>query len=326
MSQLPDDQGVDDEVQNLFAGISRRQSPSDPAAHRARNEARDVWQDLVAKRRRRQARRSLMAAAATVVIGMAVALLWQPLSAESWQVQVTAGSLTLSDERGLVLASATAPDAKVFDGTRAKADRPTRLILASGAEVRLSTGTQVRWQSPSSLALTQGSVYVDTHERSDFTVATPLAEITDVGTRYLVTLHEAGVSVGVRSGIALVRTNDRSYTTQPASGQAAITEVSATQEVQQYLEAASDSRWSWIHEAPSGYSSASVPAVLEAIANDLGQTLRYASPGDQAQLANTTYGGSLAGLAPYPALELIAGSSNLRWHEVAGELVIEANP
>jgi ferric-dicitrate binding protein FerR (iron transport regulator) len=139
---------------------------------------------------------------------------------------------------------------------------------------------------------------------------TPIGLIEDIGTVFMVAIDGKDVEVAMREGTTrihtaqgiLTATGDREVgDVVRISAQAAITTTEPT----------SSTRWDWIHGAHPGYRETSVPLLLNAIANDLGRRLAYASPGVEASVQNLRIEGDISQLSPDEALRVVLATSGL---------------
>ncbi|MFK7913224.1 MAG: FecR domain-containing protein [Pseudomonadales bacterium] len=321
----------DPEVEALFTGVDQRRAPSAEARSEARLQARKEW--LAVLTARRQKRHRWFAVAAVIgVVAVALALtgrLPDVLDSE-YELLAAAGEFAVARQdqtpRSISAKVGQPVTFQVTPETQLQSRSAALLQTAQGAELRLAGGTALRWLEHNRVELLAGSIYVDTHERTDFAVHSALAVVEDVGTRYQVAMTPEGLDVAVRSGIVNVETANKRYQAVAAEQQSAVIEITRALAVREFMEPAAAARWHWIHEAPPGYGSPRAGDVLSAIAKDLGKSLRYSSVGDQASLANETYSGSLQGLEPHAALRLLAGSLRFDWQENEAEVVIRLAP
>lgn len=309
----------DAELQALLSNAGTRPQPSAEAEQAAFNKLHAAWQTKVAEHKKQQQRRwlSIASAAAAVVLAVFATTVWTPQQAGEWQVQLAAGSIKLADQ------PLTAP--QIFmpaQNQTLHAVAPTRLVSSQGADLRLAQGTTVHWLDQTNLQLDAGRIYVDTKDLSDFSISTEFGTVRDIGTRYMVDLNTNRLSVAVREGATEIASEFGQHTAHAKPMMAAIVHVDRSG-LEIDVEPTSDQRWNWIHEVSSGYSERTVPALLSAIGRDLGKQVSYASHGVEATVANATVAGTLTGLAPREALQLVARSAELDWQEAENTIVID---
>lgn len=304
----------DQDLQTLLEGIAPRPEP--PPAVRAR-----VWSAVEGEWHRHKRRRWHVPAAlaATLLMAVVAGFLVTSRSGEV-RIQVTdTGGLwvdgILHDQAGEALT--------LGSDTVLETDGSTRLIAAGGVEIRLRGGTRVTWLKPSAVELEQGSIYVDTGGRSHLQVSTPLGVVADVGTTFMVTLDGDAMEVAVRDGTTSIDTDRGTYLAQAHDHEGDVVTVGPSR-ITASAEPASAGRWQWIHAVNPGYAHREVMPLLQAIADDLGVGLEFASPAVRAAALKGRLEGNLNGLGPEEALNVVLGATGFEGHRAPdGTLVIE---
>ena len=314
---------TDDEgLEQLLAGAGNRPEPTQDSSQRAYATLKLEWREQVKDRQARKLRRRFtsLSAAAAVTLAVVSALLWFPAGQDdsgSWQVQLASGTVSLNN-----LDEVTAQALRIAPEDILRTTSAVRLETVSGADLRLAANSQVQWVNEHSVYLSQGSAYVDTHDRADFSINTQFGQVRDIGTRYMVVVDDQGLIVAVREGAAEVDSEFGRNTATAQAQTAALVYIDRSGAAQT-TEATSDERWNWIHTVPAGYESRSIPAVLQQIGRDLGKQIRFASRGVEATIANEIVQGELNNLHPRQALELITRSAQLNWQEDATFVTID---
>ncbi len=328
----------EDEVARLLrlAGPPPTLDQAEVAAIRA--AARDAWHRQLARRsaRRRQIwAGGALAASLLVALGLAfraseradppgppVARL--ELHAGALSVQSAAGTYELSDELGAGSVLVTGADGRAA------------LRMANATSVRLDAGSRVRLVSSSALALESGALYLDTGphtpsgaaagRRSELAVATPLGEVTHLGTQFEVRLVPAtgttseALRVRVREGEVRVATDREIHDV----GAGSELRLSAAGELGRGAVAPHDEAWRWAIEA------APVPAIegqtlasfLDWAAREMGVRWRVAGSLPAATPQAIVLHGSVSDLSPEAALEVVLTGSGLRSLRSGDELQI----
>ncbi len=305
----------DDAFENLFRGLAPRQGPSPAAREQAYLAANQAFQETFVQRRRR----AMMAGMAATVL-LSVAIGWQFLSV------VSTVPIQVADARTLLVNQAPweggAAPLVAEPGLALATSGPARLLVGGTTDLRLAPGTRITWQEGPRLRLERGRIYVDTRDKGHLTVTTDLGTVTDVGTRFLVDRTGSVLNVAVRSGETRIDSDHGSYRIRGDGSMAEVVRVTA-QGVERHSEPASDERWMWIHEVPTGYHEQRLSSLLPAIARDLGLDLVYADRGVQATVLNLNLGGDdLHGLPPRQALEVALAASGLGARTEDGSLVV----
>lgn len=289
----------DNEVARLFGFAGPRPRLSEAEVAPAREAARAVFRQHVQRRARR--RRAVWTAVGSVAASLlAVAgLLWKgslrpapdlPLAAFA----VRSGEVSLSGGGEL---TAGAVIATGRDGRAA-------LRLADGGPMlRLAGSSRLKLDTARSLTLSAGAVYVDSREGSGLEITTPVASVTDVGTRFEVRLLEGAVRVRVREG--KVRVEHRAERHQALAGDELV--VHADGRARRAGIAASGPAWDWIQQAapPFALEGSTLAAFLDWAARETGRSWQLAGGAAGRVPEETVLHGSIAGLTADEALEVV---------------------
>lgn len=295
----------EDRLEALFEGLTPRAAPPEAARLKALAAAREAFEDLKRRRRRRIGAGLAIAASAVCAWFLATTEL---LPAKPFAVE-------LADAQGLTVNGVGVPaDVRLLEvtpGSRLEAARPVRLALGRATDLRINGQSSLVWRDADRLELIRGAVYVDTGGEDDMTVVTPRGTVTDIGTRFLVSLENDVLEVAMRSGRTLVDSDLGKFEAGAGPGGGDVLRVS-DRRVTSAVEPTSDDRWQWIHSVPRGYDSNRVAEVLEQVADDLGMTLAYADDGTRAWVMNQRLKGeSLGRLGPRQALGVVAAAADL---------------
>ncbi len=309
------------ELAALLTEAGKRPEPALQVQQTAYRALHTEWQQKVRLHRQQRQRRwvSVMSVAAVVTLTLSVGLLWMPQSDSVMRVHLASGDLTVNgvlhtQDRSLELPL----------NSRLQAHTAVRLTTAEGADMRLAEGSLLAWQDLHNLHLDAGSVYIDTHERSDFTIKTAFGSVRDIGTRFLVATDTNAMQVAVREGAAQVHSDFGQYTARAQPLEAAVLQVTTTG-MTPSTETTAHPRWDWIHAVSAGYEEQTVPALLHAIGRDLGKPITWANRGVEVTLANATVSGQLQDLPPRAALQLVSRSAGLKWQEFENRIDIDFN-
>lgn len=306
-----------DRLEALFEGMAPRAAPPEAARQKALAAARAAFEDL--KRRRRRRIGAGLAIAASAVCAWLLATT-ELLPARPFAVE-------LADAQGMTVNGIGIPaDVKrleVTPGSRLETASPVRLAVGRATDLRINGRSTLIWLDADRLQLIQGAVYVDTGGEDDMTVVTPRGTVTDIGTRFLVSLQDDALEVAMRSGRTLVESNLGKFEASAGQGRGDVLRLS-DRRVTSAVEPTSDDRWQWIHSVPRGYDSDRVAVVLEQVADDLGLGLAFADDGTRAWVMNQRLKGErLGGLEPREALGVLAAAADLEVVE-AGEVLTVA--
>ncbi len=317
-----DEQAVDMEIKQILTAAGPRPQPPQAASQRAYDLLKNDWSSLVAAKKQRRRRRLLSVAAS---IGVLVGSLWMfndVQQSRNWEVVVTSGAFELNSTRYEAPQNMT-----LSEGDHLYSLEPVRFERSDGADLRLGYATSLSIQNDTTVQLEQGSVYIDTQGLADFLVQTPLADVRDIGTRFMVSLADSALQVAVREGAAEVTSEFGTQVARVKSGkvdsaQAQVVTVDGSGQ-KLHQESLSDPRWEWIHVAPAGYQSRALTALVSQIGHDLGKTVRFADHGVEVSVANEQVDGDLRNMTPRQALEIITRSTGLVWREAQDEIILD---
>jgi ferric-dicitrate binding protein FerR (iron transport regulator) len=194
------------------------------------------------------------------------------------------------------------------------------LQVSSGLSVRLAPDSRLRLDAPGRATLEAGTVFIDSDPglgETPLNVVTPYGEIRHLGTQYAVTLQTAGIEVAVREGEIAV-TPPAGRETRAVAGE--LLRLSAAAEPWREPVPTHGERWSWLAgvPAPIDIDGAALSDFLRWYSRETGIEPRFAEPGMQARSARVMLRGSVSGLAPDEALDVIAASTGLELSRSAG--------
>jgi ferric-dicitrate binding protein FerR (iron transport regulator) len=327
-----DDAVSDDAALSAFLKSARRHPAPDTAARdRAFAAVRAEWRagleehtgvgsatDAAAPRQAPARRRNFALAASVALLALTAGLVWRTQQIES-PLFATAGVVrgTVTVQRGAWWGGDTAllESARLGIGESvATAAQSTALLrVSAGLSVRLAPDSRLRLDAPGRATLEAGTVFIDSDPalgETPLSLSTPYAEIRHLGTQYAVTLQSAGVEVAVREGAVAV-TPPTGREARAVAGE--LLRLSGAAEPQRESVPAHGARWSWLASvpAPIDIDGAALGDFLRWYGRETGIEPRFAEPAMQARSARVLLRGSVAGLAPDEALDVIAASTGL---------------
>lgn len=292
----------DQDIAQLFDGIAPRREPPADVQQRVTAHLERSWQ--ARKRRRRLVPIGLAASLAVA----ALLVFEQPGVDDQLQFEVaTTGGFEVAGER----LNSGVEQLAIDPGALLTASTATRLITPTGADLRLRAGTQVHFDTDQALTLEQGAIYIATDGDSGFRVTAADAVVTDIGTRFLVSLDAGVVEVAMRDGMTRIDSPAGQATATTAAGSGDVVRVEADQLVTR-RERLDAPRWDWIHRVRPSYSGTNVAGLLEQITADLGLKLEYQDATVAAAAAAQDISGDLSQLEPAAALEVVLGAAGLQ--------------
>ncbi|HXT21561.1 MAG TPA: FecR family protein [Thermoanaerobaculia bacterium] len=300
----------------------------------AREAARAVWRGRVRQRTaRRQQVWTVGALAASVVAIVGVAW-WmrRPVTPAS---PITIAALELSSGGVTVEPIPATPPRgaapTLLAGTvlTSAADGRAALRLPGGASVRLDGSTRVRLVSPRALALEAGALYVDSGALpgAQIEIDTPLGRVTDLGTQFEVRLAPTSAAspelrLRVREGEVRVDADGVIHRAEAGSELRLTPDGSA----QRAAVAADDAAWQWAARAAPApeIEGQTLQWFLDREARELGLRWRLVEPRPERAPREIVLHGSVEGLTPDEAIDVVLTGSGLRGERAAGELLISS--
>ncbi|HEV8240166.1 MAG TPA: FecR family protein [Thermoanaerobaculia bacterium] len=302
----------------------------------ARAAARAVWQRQVRQRARRRQAWAAGALAASLVAAVSVAW-WvrkpavpaAPVTVAS--LELRSGDVTVEPAPAISAAAGTTPPLLAGTVLTSAADGRAALRLAGGVSVRLDGGSRVRLLAPRALALESGALYVDSGALpgAPLEVVTPLGRVTDLGTQFEVRLAPAGAAapalhLRVREGE--VRVDSGGATHRAEAGSELLLAADGT--VRHGALAADDPAWQWAARAAPAIEieGRTLASFLDRETRELGLRWRLVEPRPEQAPNDVVLHGSVDGLTPEEAIEVVLTGSGLRGARAHGELLLSAAP
>ena len=332
--------GDDEALAELLRAAGPRPAVDPRRLEAVKSAVRPAWRRSVERReleRRSLRRRRALRWALPLAAVLALAVVW------SWQPDEVPPTTLATVERLLgdevrVLHTDTPEPLEV--GTTLEAGDTVEtgggglaIRLADGSVLRLDSGTRLQLLAPGRVELLEGGVYVDTHPEGPppmgtvprsgvVAIETRWGTATDVGTQFEVRIEAERLRIRVREGrVELARENDRQEISAgrqldvDPSGAATWSEVASHGEP-----------WAWVVELAPTFllEGRSVADFLRWVARETGSQVRW-HDAELATLAETsTAHGSLDGLDPVTALEVVPPASGLNAELVDDELLVTA--
>jgi ferric-dicitrate binding protein FerR (iron transport regulator) len=333
----------EDPVATLIRLAGTRTSASDERTERVRARAHDEWTQVVRARTRRT--RVVTASAALALAAMVLLV-----------VQLSTGRGARPAARVPIVATLTAATGSVvFDGQPfeneprdlsvggvVRASRVVRtgpgvfaaLTLTNGAALRIDEGSRVRIASPRDVELIAGRVYVETNPLSAVAVAkaegtdageslqvhTAFGDVRDVGTRFEVRVGDGRLRVRVRDGEVIVNAGQNSARAGRGMEISTGARGLETRPIPSY-----GSNWAWVTKTAPPFTLAgrTLAEFLDWVSRETGYTVTL--EGKAAVAASTTVlQGSIDGLTPGEALDVVLPSTGLEHRVVNGQVIVRA--
>ena len=311
-------------VERLVRVAGRRATPDPAARERARSAARDAWRETLTARERRR-RFIWMApalAAATVILGIFLARTDRQPVAREEVASLIRGEIEVGTDADGATRAAAAGD--VLHGGETIATAPgatSALRLAGGGELRMNAGTTLRLVSIRRIALDHGQIYVDTGAPSEKTlvIETPLGLVRDIGTRFDVQLLGDRLRIRIRDGA--ISLDGGIGETRAGAGQQLLASGGGSISVAPAQTYGAD--WDWISRAapPFAIEGSTLESFLGWIERESGRSLMFENPDVRRRAASARLHGSIDGLTPEEALEVVLPAAGLS-HRIARDRIV----
>jgi len=276
----------------------------------------------VASARVRRARWPLALAASVAVALVAGALSWQAsrLAGDGTTVaiaEVVKGPVAL-ESPGLLGPRETALAARGTVAARrvvsTGAGGAALLRLGEGLTLRLAAHSRLAVTAAGAVSLEAGTAYIDADPRfgaQPLMVTTPLGSVRHLGTQYSVSSAADRLEVAVREGRVQLSFGAAREPLLAQAGEALRVEASGA--VARLAVGRDDARWGWLAAVPVPFDldGATLSAFLDWYSRETGRAVSFADAAGAARAREVTLSGSIAGLSPEEALQVVVASSGL---------------
>jgi ferric-dicitrate binding protein FerR (iron transport regulator) len=322
----PGDQA--DLLEDLFRNVSSRERPSRADEQAVRKAIHAQWAQMT---RRRKIRRAAIAfaSAASVVLAVIVGLnLTQSPELPGPAIELAViEKKTGTVESTLATANISQPlasDSVIGTGQSITTGSDSRLGVRwiSGESVRLDQNTDILVHSATEIELLVGQIYLDTDQAdsdSGLVIRTPAGAVRHLGTRYLTSVGDSGLSVSVREGRVQLQ----------AAGLNALAEAGEQMNLDSngvYRRASIPTfgpLWQWTESLAPAFASdgRTMDEFLDWVARESGRELEYRSASAEEMARGTILRGKVD-MEPMKALSVVLQTSDLESEINGGSIVV----
>jgi ferric-dicitrate binding protein FerR (iron transport regulator) len=195
------------------------------------------------------------------------------------------------------------------------------LRLATGAVVRVDSGTRVELTSTTALVLEEGAVYVDAGGAGDpIAVRTRLGVVRDVGTRFEVRVSGSALRVRVRDGLVRLTRDGVSHDARAGDELTLDTAGRLVRGAVPLFGA----EWAWAAAlaVPFELEGRSLREFLDWITAEQGWQLRFVDAAVEAKAATATLHGDIRGFTPEEALAAVLPTAGVEHQLEEGVLTV----
>ncbi len=215
---------------------------------------------------------------------------------------------------------AVADELRVGDELRTAANAGTILQLAPTLALRVAPGSVLRFEARDRVALTRGRVYVESSSgvgrpAVDLLLRTPFGDVAHLGTRYLAEVTDDGLDVAVREGrVRLVAVAAASGAAIEAGAGEGLRVARAGAAVERRSVVLHDERWAWLAAlpAPIDIENLTLDRFLSWYTAESGRAVDFGSEATRNRFGTTRLRGSVSGLPPDRALDVVLASIDLQ--------------
>lgn len=325
-----DNRKSDDNLDAVERLIQLSGEPMDmPEAARQRIEraVRPTWAAVVRQNSRRMRIRRTFRPALAFSIMLLAAAFWLFQSPDIERELVASINRTAGE------VETQSPNGEIRTGDRIATGPDGRAIVeyAQGRLVRLDVDTRITFVSTSSIQLDSGAVYVDSGVESQappqdgLTIQTAYGTAREIGTRFETRVHNDSLRVRVREGRVRM-TSDRFDRPRYELEAGEELNVADGGQVRRRQVPIYGPDWQWLNALPLEFEieGRTLHAFLAWVSREQGWTLEYRSPALAAESRGVILHGSVAGLAPGDALDVVAATASVDYALDGGMLIVSA--
>ena len=327
----PPDATASDALAALIHSAGRRTEP--PAEHRnaALAAATRSWERVVARRRTRRLAFAIAAGVALFAVGPTLLreLRWPAVTLA--RADRVAGTVLVRTGSGDSWSTLRPGTAAIAQGTalQTAAAAGAGIVFRSGASLRLAERTQVLVTTAHEVLLLAGTVYVDSGAGTSgaLAVVTAAATARDIGTQFEVRYEDVSHAyrLRVREGRVILQRGQVDRVAQ--AGEQYELQVDGSQGAHFSAPApiARDAaEWTWVQAlAPvPEIDGQPITVLLEWAARETGRNLDYATPAVASHAAGTRLRGSIRGLTPLEALDIMLATTDLEYFVRDGMITV----
>jgi ferric-dicitrate binding protein FerR (iron transport regulator) len=326
------DDSADNQIADLLRLAGRRPIPDAARAAQAREAAHAEWRRAVQARDRWRWIRSALAATLLAGLGGA-AWLWTSRAPAPPSTVARTPLATLRLVRGVAWivegeAGTRSPAAaggalRAGDRLRVGAGGGAAFEVASRTSVRLDAGAEIVVRAADQVDLAQGRLYLDVDpERrgAPLAIGTPFGTVTHAGTQFDLRVDAEGLEVRVREGAVTVeRAGERETST---AGQALRIVPGAPPIRRPIATSGPDWAWATTMAAPFPLEGATVPQFLRWVSREQGWQWSYADPAARRVAERAVLHGTIDGLTPEEALQVVLPAAGLTVRRAGQQLTV----
>ena len=212
----------------------------------------------------------------------------------------------------------------ILSGTwlRTETDSRAALELDGGQSLRLDADSRVRLVSAREVDLDRGAVYVDSGggNGAGLQVRTSMGVARDIGTQFVVRRAGDTLTVHVREGLVALSHDSQEIEISPGT----FVEIATDGSLQSGATLPHGPEWAWAQEVapPFEIEGRSVIAFLDWVSRETGLWVSFSDPEAEGLAASTVLHGTIEGLDPAQAPEVVLPGCGLEASVSSGTLTV----
>ncbi len=312
----------DDILESLFSHASARERAPEEVERAIRASLHAEWTGMT---RQRQRRKTVIAygIAASVLLTTVISLnmlnrdVTTPVKHQVATVEKQSGNIFLHQGNERSSESRRLASGKIFAGQVLSTAQDARLAVAMGTGeiIRINENTRLAFDSESEIELISGQIYVDsvhalatTSPGDTLVIHTIAGSVHHLGTQYITGIDGATVSISVREGQVLIKTEH----TESIAKRGQQLRINQTGTASIASIPTHGPLWEWAERVTPGYNldGRSAHDFINWVGRETGRVVHFAPDGSE-QLARATELRGSIDLEPLRALDLILQTSDL---------------
>jgi len=283
-----------------------------------------AWQEKVQRHARDRRHRVQWFLACAAGVLAALGLIW-------WQVDSRAPNgappVVVATIEFLGSDPSAGSDLRVGSVVETGADSRARLRLTAGASLRLDVSSSLRLDSATAMTLQRGAIYLDTDndksKQVTLEVRTPFGVARDIGTQFEVRLLDDAMRVLVREGEVSVGIEGFSH---PAPAGSSLT-LHRDGSIEREPLATHAEPWQWVLATSPSFDleGRTLSEFLDWVVRETGLQLSFPDRMLESEAGQIRVHGSIEGLSPDQAPEVVLPSSGLAYRIEDGVMFVERN-
>lgn len=308
-------------LQSLFSHVTARERAPAEDETAVRKALHSEWLEITRRTKRRKYFTYSLAASVVLATVVGFNLVNQNRPALPLQqiaeLKKQSGDIFVHQIGGQSSGSTRLSNSHLYAGQVLNTGQNARLAIemSGGETLKINENTRLAFTSANQLELLSGQIYVDSHQsklpiggNNSLLIKTNVGVIQHLGTQYLATSNDSGVTISVREGKVLLATNRSETITTPGQQ----LNIGRSGEISIIAIATHGPIWEWTELVTPEFTldGRSAHDFITWVGRETGHKVQYAPDGAELLAHSTELRGSFD-LQPMRALELMLQTSDL---------------